>query len=754
MNSFIFDLQRFATVTILEGKSQTFDGVTYTALSDAVLNQDSDGKISGLASGKVQATVTDSDDSPTVTFDASDGAIDFTATSEGEIISSTMVLPLEIISGEFTFNGSTLAISAGSDLAIVNERDGYSLRNENHFVYDSTYIFSGATMTSDSQQVNSHFALSDGTNTRELDLVQLGKVINNFTERGFTLVKGSSEVMNIGDYKLTATARDNDAGLNISLGADGITLVPNTNDGALNVSLTRGDTEIISGDLECTSGSITFGFDHAVTFAKDTSFNFTRNGYTLTATTTDKATTAIELTNDGKITFTPGTDDGGLKLSLSNEDGTTLFSGELNVSGGTITFDSTMQKFSFTAGTNVSIKLAGENPQEFNFKVMGDDASFKVEADGSGTFTITPDSGDGTLDITIKQGDKTIFYNNISVSSGSIVISDMGQTIGLTSGTSMTVTLGNYTLDITANDDASFGLGVLSDGSIAISPKDNDGSLDISISRGTTQIFSNTISISGGTLTFNPTTQLMTLTSGTTINLEFVNLEFGNYELTATAKGNAASSIALTDGGITITPNTGDGTLDLTLTGTSSGSLNANIEVISGSFTLSDGGEITVAAGTELQIKFSDDYIINFKATDKAGGSISLGTDGITFKPGSDDGGLQLTVKRGNDSRTASLDVTGSVTYKLDGTISLTKGTVVKNVFDDGNILTITANTAASGSIFFNPKTGLKIKPTTTNALTVSLTTDDIEVVKITSIKGSITYQNGIVTATDGTKAR
>ena len=746
MENFIFDLQRFSQVTITANDTYELDGVTYTAVSDAVLNLD-DEKVSGLESGKVQATVTGSDDSPTVTFDATDGAIDFTATSDGKIILAKMFLPLEIISGEFTFNGSTLAISAGSDLAIVNTTDDYSLRNENHFVYDSTYIFSGASMTSDSQQVNSHFVLSDGTNTRELDLIQLGKVINNFTEQGFTLVKGSSEVMNIGDYTITATARDNDAGLNISLGADGITLVPNKNDGALNVSLTRGDTEIISGDLECISGSITFGFDHAVTFAADTSFNFTRNGYTLTATTTDKATTAIELTESG-LSFTPGTNDGGLNLLLKQDD-KILFSGELNVSGGTIHFNPSTQKFSFTEGTNVSIKLAGENPQEFNFKVTGDEASFKVEADGSGTFKITPDSGDGTLDITIKQGDKTIFYNNISVSSGSIVISDMGQTIGLTSGTSMTVTLGNYTIDITANDDASFGLGVLSDGSIAISPKDNDGSLDISISRGSTQIFRNTISISGGTITFNPTTQLMTLTSGTTINLEF-----GNYELTATAKGNAASSIALTDGGITITPNTGDGTLDLTLTGTSSGSLSANIEVLSGSFTLGDGGALTVAAGTELQIKFSDDYIINFKATDKAGGAISIGADGITFAPTSDDGGLQLTVKRGDDTRSASLDVTGSVTYKLDGSISLTKGTIVKNVFDDGNILTITANTDASGSINFNPQTGLTIEPKTTDALTVSLTTSDIEVVNITSIDGSITYQNGIVTATDGTRAR
>ncbi|MBR2774013.1 MAG: hypothetical protein IKD73_03375, partial [Selenomonadaceae bacterium] len=135
MKNFIFDLQRFAEVTITADNTYKLDGVTYKAVSDAVLNLDDDGKVSGLASGSVQATVTGSDDSPTVTFDATDGAIDFTATSDGEIISSTMVLPLEIISGEFTFNGSTLAISAGSDLAIVNTTDDYSLRNENHFVY-------------------------------------------------------------------------------------------------------------------------------------------------------------------------------------------------------------------------------------------------------------------------------------------------------------------------------------------------------------------------------------------------------------------------------------------------------------------------------------------------------------------------------------------------------------------------------------------------------------------------------------------
>lgn len=752
MKNFIFDLQRFDgnIVTIPANGTHTLDGVTYTAISNAVLNLD-DGKVSGLASGSVTATIAGATNSPTVTFDATDGAVNFTATSNGEVISAKMFLPLEIISGKFTFDGSTLDISANSKLAIVTTTDDYSLRNENTFVYDSSYTFSSTTMTSDSKHVISHFVLSDGTNTRELDLEQLGKVINNFTERGFTLVKGSSEVINIGDYKLTATAVNDDAGLNIALGADGVTLTPNSNDGALNIVLTRGDTEIISGELECTSGEITFGYDHAVTFAANTSFNFTRNGYTLTATSTDKATTDIEFTSTG-LSFTPGKDDGGLKLSLSNGT-TTLFDGELNVSGGTISFDVNTQKFSFTKGTEVSITLAGENPQEFQFKVVDKDASFKVELVDSGKFKITPDSGDGSLDITIKQDNKTIFYNNISVTSGSIIISDMGQTIGLTSGTSMTVTLGNYTFDITANADASFGLGVLSDGTISITPQDNDGSLDISISRvtseGTSEIFSNTISISGGSITFNPTTQLMTLTTGTTISLEF-----NTYKLIATAEGNAASKISFTGSGITIEPQTDDGTLNLTLSSSSSsGSMTANIEVLSGSFTLGDGGAITVTKNTELKIKFSDDYIVNFKASDEAGGTISLGTNGITFKPGSSDGGLQLTVTKNGETRSASLDVTGSVTYKFNGSISLAKGTVVKNVFDDGNILTIEATSDASGSIIFNPQTGLTITPPTTDALTATLTTGKLEVAKFTSIDGSITYSNGIVTATNGTSA-
>ncbi|MBR7024527.1 MAG: hypothetical protein IKI08_00760, partial [Selenomonadaceae bacterium] len=670
MNDFVFDLQRFATIAINKDNFQTIDGVTYTAITDAVLNLDSDNKVTGIASGSVKATVEGAENSPTVTFDTSDGAINFTASGDGKVITVTQLFPIEFISGSFTYKGNTISIAANSDLAIVNQSEDYSLRNENHFVYDSAYIFTNTSMTSDSQRVISKLILSNGSDTRELNLIQLGKVINNFTERGFTLVKGSSEILTIGSYTLTATALNKDAGMNISLGEDGITLVPNSNDGTLNVTLKRGDLKIISGELECKSGSITLGYDHAVTFAEGTSFDFTWNDYVATISATDEATTNIELTDSG-INFTPGTNDGGLNILLKRK-GNTIFDGTLNITDGIITFDAAEQKFSFTKGTKIALAIGKDKTQEIDLEITGGSASFKVEADKDGNFTITPGSNDGSIDVTLKRDGETVFENNLSVD---------------------------------------------------------------------------------GPMILNPTTEMLTLKDGTT-----VSVTFNNYTLTATASGDTSSTISLTSDGISITPDTTDkGKLKLKLIGTSSGSLSADIEVLSGGFLFGTDGALTVTKGTELQIDFGNNYIVNFKTTNEAGGVLSIGADGITFKPNSDeeDGGLELTVKRGDDSRTASLDVTGSVTYKLDGTISLAKGTVVKNVFDDGNILTITANTDAAGTILFNPQTGLTITPSTAKALDVVLSTGNLDVVKVTSIeKGSITYSGGVITASDGTKAR
>ena len=157
MSNFIFDLQRFDTQTISAGETFAADGVTYTAAEgDATLNLD-DGKVSGLASGKVIATVTGAENSPAVTFDATDNAVTFTATSDGEVISITP-FPIEFIGGEFTYKGGRIDITAGSDMAIVTQRGDFILRNENHFATDSAYIFTATSLTSESEHVISKSA--------------------------------------------------------------------------------------------------------------------------------------------------------------------------------------------------------------------------------------------------------------------------------------------------------------------------------------------------------------------------------------------------------------------------------------------------------------------------------------------------------------------------------------------------------------------------------------------------------------------
>jgi len=740
-----FDLQRFDEVTILAGDTYMLDGVTYTALEDARLNIGDDGKVSGIASGSVSAVVTGRSN-PVATVDATNSSTEFTLTGKGAVLTLTKVLPFELDNGTFTLAGNVLTAAKGSDLRIGTGRtyaDGTIVFGHDYADTDITYTITDTTLTEETEKGTIVFTASLGEQARSITTFVSGKIINGVADGkftgGFTITKGSSMGLVLGNYTVKATANA-DATSRIFVDSKGINIIPGSGDGSLNVALSRGDTEIISGELNVTSGKITFGYDNAITFDKDTSFNFKQGDYVLTATTTDAATIGIAL-QDNKLVFTPGQNDGGLNLLL-RRGGTPVFAGELNVTDGTITFDPTTQKFSFTDGTNVSIALP--TGQEFGFKVTGGDASIKVESDGAGNFVLTPDNGDGSLDITLKQDGQTTFYNNISVSGGSILIGNMGQVIGLTKGTTANVTLGNYTLSATATDDASFTLGIANDGSISITPAKNDGALDIAIKRDGTTIFSNTVSVDG-TITFNPTTQAMTLTDGTT-----VTLTFGDYELTAKANGNAASVLSLTGNGIEIKPNSGDGSLDLTLSG-ANGTLNANLEVLSGSFVLGEGGTVTVTKGTELKIDFGDGYVVNFKATDDAGGSLALGANGITFKPGSDDGGLELSITRDGQTRTASLDVTGSVTYKLDGSISLAKGTVVRNVFDSGRIVTITANTDASGSMVFTPDGGLTITPATPDALTLSVTTASGLNGNFNEITGTVTYKGGSLILADGT---
>ena len=168
------------------------------------------------------------------------------------------------------------------------------------------------------------------------------------------------------------------------------------------------------------------------------------------------------------------------------------------------------------------------------------------------------------------------------------------------------------------------------------------------------------------------------------------------------------------------------------------------LDPLSNSLTFGQGSTLGVDLGTRH---------IDITATDNAGGQLILGANGLTFKSAGGDGGLILSVTDGGQTRQALLNFAGEMTYALDGTINLAQGTVVNNVFADGNVLTITALTDAGGSMVFDPNGGLTITPSTPDALNVVLSTDGLNVATFTSITGTINYSGGIITASDGTQA-
>ena len=261
----------------------------------------------------------------------------------------------------------------------------------------------------------------------------------------------------------------------------------------------------------------------------------------------------------------------------------------------------------------------------------------------------------------------------------------------------------NFIFDLQIFDNVTLVIGDYTFGSGNTTLKPSTGVVNIALKRGNTTILSGKVECTSGKITFG---NKVTFAKGTNLNL------------------------TLSKNGKTIFD----------------GKLNVN-----GTIYL-DNNVLTVAKGTKFNIDFGNNYSVSLKATDDAGGTISLGENGITFAPNSDDGGLEIAVTRDGETRTASLDVTGSVTYKLDGSISLTKNTVVKNIFEDGNVLTITAKTDASGSIVLSPKNGLNITPNESNALDLLLSRDGEGVIEISGVTGSVTYRGGAFTASDGTE--
>ena len=283
---------------------------------------------------------------------------------------------------------------------------------------------------------------------------------------------------------------------------------------------------------------------------------------------------------------------------------------------------------------------------------------------------------------------------------------------------------------------------------LSFTPDSGDGSLGIAIAKDGATL---NMSINGtGTINFGATgTPVVTIPKDFSLN--FGVTTSGGLPLTGTIYGDGVNDVNATLVNGTQFLLTSNGTVGANVN--FAGVYTVNNVTLSGTILVDPiNAALTFAQGSTLGIDFGTRQI-SFTATDNAGGKFSLGANGLTFSTAGGDGGLILSVTENGVTRQALLDVVGNVTYRLDGSITLGAGTVVRNIFADGNILTITANTDASGSMIFDPNSGLYITPSTPDALNVVLTTDGVDVVNISSIDGTINYTNGVVTASDGTKA-
>lgn len=83
---------------------------------------------------------------------------------------------------------------------------------------------------------------------------------------------------------------------------------------------------------------------------------------------------------------------------------------------------------------------------------------------------------------------------------------------------------------------------------------------------------------------------------------------------------------------------------------------------------------LTFAQGSSLGVDLGTRHI-DFTATDNAGGQLTFGANGLTFKTAGGDGGLILSVTENGTTRQTNLNVGGEVNYSLDGSITLGAGT-------------------------------------------------------------------------------
>ena len=384
--------------------------MTYTAVTDAQLNLDSDNKVSGIASGKVTAVVTSLKNSPTVTFDGTK-PLDFTCAVDGDKLKVTCAgSSVGYTSGNVTYSGSGVTFQSGTvGLAGM-------IANLIPYSVNLKVPTAGVSVTFSGDNLN---LKSPDTVTATLNLPKgLSVLLEGLKSVLPSLLKVSEPTFE----KLYDVAQ----------------------------KLLTTETSIkFSGGANYNKET------KSLSFAQDSSADINALGYEVNLKAVDGKLDGIsfyykkggnDISAGAKIAASSG--DGKLKLDVL-KNGVTLFNDLLKITNGTLTFDPINAKVLMDANTSLSMTVR----DIYTAKLTANNAlSTTFSVDEKGNIVLTPENF--SVKATLQRDNATIFDGTISIENGSLFFNQESHSINVTQGTTLTFKQATHSAYLTATDDA------------------------------------------------------------------------------------------------------------------------------------------------------------------------------------------------------------------------------------------------------------------------------------------------------------
>jgi Ca2+-binding RTX toxin-like protein len=340
----------------------------------------------------------------------------------------------------------------------------------------------------------------EGDNNHSVSYEFSGKITADSTDNSITLAKGTTGNIILDNYIFSVIALNN-SGSKLNLDNDGVILTPDS--GAINISITDFNlNSVFGGDLNCTKGKITVGYNNEITFADDTSFELKQKNYTLAATTVDNAKVSILLVGD-EITFKPVENEGSLHLTLK-KDTTTIFDNTLSISGGSVVLSQAdredRRKISLTQGTTVKI----EKDDTIITATAKEDTAAYIWQDTKGIFYFKIDDESANFDLNIAQSDGTETFSG-ELTLGGCVTYD-GKTFSFISDpvnnngyeTFIQLKNDNRTIYVQTEGKTVIADAQLKDGKITANfKKKGNNSIYLEITKDESEVFNNVVTVDG-----------------------------------------------------------------------------------------------------------------------------------------------------------------------------------------------------------------------------------------------------------------